>query len=197
MLIKSIHLNHKLQLIAVLMVCATQLNGQAIETGMNIINGGIGLGGRFGGFTYGSQTPGLSLNYERMLWEAGDVGLISLGAYAGIKSYKNSGTYYSSYTYSQKWNYTIIGIRSAFHYTALENDQFDLYGGILLSYNMLSYKYEDNDPYSNYNINNNYGSAAGLTAFAGGRYFFTSNIGLFAEAGYGVSYLTIGVSFKF
>ena len=66
----------------------------------------------------------------------------------------------------------------------------------MLSYNILSYKYEDNGSLGQYDAGS-YGSAAGLSAYVGGRYFFTDNVGVFAEAGYGVSYLTIGAAFSF
>ncbi|MBL7929694.1 MAG: hypothetical protein JNL47_09545 [Bacteroidia bacterium] len=190
-------MKRKITLMAVLLMAALYTNGQAVELGTNVLSAGIGLGGRFGGFTYGSQTPGISLHFERMMWEAGDVGFISLGGYAGVKSYKYTAAYYSSYSYSQKWSYTILGVRSAFHYTGLESDNFDLYGGLMLSYNILNYKYEDNDPYPDSYVTASYGSAVGITAYAGGRYFFNQKIGALAEVGYGVSYLTIGLAYKF
>jgi hypothetical protein len=190
-------MKNKLKLAAALLMAVLQVNGQAVEIGNNVLSAGIGLGGRFGSFTYGSQTPGLSLHFERMMWEAGDVGIISLGGYAGIKSYKYSARSYSTYTYTQKWSYTILGIRSAFHYTGLESDNFDLYGGLMLSYNILSYKYEDNDPYPDSYVTASYGSAVGITAYAGGRYFFNPKFGALAEVGYGVSYLTLGLAYKF
>jgi hypothetical protein len=35
------------------------------------------------------------------------------------------------------------------------------------------------------------------TVFGGARWYFVKNIALFGEAGYGISYLTGGFSFKF
>ncbi len=65
----------------------------------------------------------------------------------------------------------------------------------MLSYNISKYKYEDNDPSWDY-TNSGYGSGMGLTGFVGGRYYFSKNIGAFAEVGYGVSYLTLGAAIK-
>ena len=174
----------------------TTTRAQFFEKGTNVVSAGIGLGGHFGSYTYGSQTPGLSVQYERGIWDVGGPGVISLGGYAGIKSYKYSGSS-GGYHFDEKWNYTVIGARSAYHYNALNNDKFDVYGGLMLSYNILSYKYSDNSGSSVFKGSGSYGSNLGFSAFVGGRYLFTDNIGAFAELGYGVSYLTLGVAFKF
>ncbi|THU39516.1 hypothetical protein FAM09_13510 [Niastella caeni] len=174
---------------------ATTTQAQFFEKGTNVISAGVGLGGHFGSFTYGSQTPGISVQYEKGIWETGGPGVISLGGYAGVKSYKNSGSA-GSYHYTEKWNYTVIGVRSAYHYNGINNEKFDVYGGLMLSYNILSYKFSDNGTSSTYRAGS-YGNALGFSAYVGGRYLFTNNIGAFAELGYGVSYLTLGLALKF
>lgn len=174
---------------------ASKSNAQFFEKGTNVISAGVGLGGSFGSYTYGSQTPAISLQYEKGMWDIGGPGVISLGGYAGIKGYKNSGSS-GSYHYSEKWNYTVIGVRSAYHYNGIKNEKFDVYGGLMLSYNILSYKFTDNSGGSSTYRGGNYGSNLGLSAYAGARYLFTDNLGAFAELGYGVSYLTLGVAYK-
>ena len=174
---------------------ATTTHAQFFEKGTNVISAGVGLGGHFGSYTYGSQTPGFSLQYEKGVWDIGGPGVISLGGYAGVKSYKYSGSA-GAYHYSEKWNYTVIGLRSAYHYNGINNEKFDLYGGLMLSYNILSYKFSDNGGTSAYKAGS-YGNTVGLSAYVGGRYLFTDNIGAFAELGYGVSYLTLGLALKF
>jgi hypothetical protein len=182
------------------------------DKGTNVISASIGLGGHFGIGTYGSQTPGISVQYERGIWAIGGPGIISLGGYVGIKSYKyeysNNGIYYDNigfpvpyvYTVSEKWNYTIVGVRSAYHYNGINSDKFDVYGGLMISDNILSYKYSNNDPYYNNifeNVGKSYGSFIQFSAYVGGRYFFTDNLAGFAELGYGVAYLNLGVALKF
>jgi len=179
----------------VAMAVCTTASAQAFLKGTNVVSAGIGFGGSFGSFSYGSQTPGISVQYEKGVWEIGGPGVISLGGYVGRKGYKYSGAA-GTYHYSQKWNYTIIGVRSAYHYNGINNEKADLYGGLMLSYNILNYKYEDNGGF-NQSTAGSYGSAAGFTAYVGGRYFLSDNIGLFAEVGYGVSYLTVGAAYKF
>ncbi len=174
-----------------LFIVASTSYGQQFEKGTNMLSVGVGLGSSLGGFSYGSQMPALSLNYERGVWDIGGPGVISLGGYAGRKSFKYSGS-----GYTEKWNYTIIGVRSAYHYNGIKSDKFDVYGGVMLSYNILDYSYKDAGG-NNINSGGNYGSAAGFTLYAGGRYFFSPNIAAYAELGYGVSYLTLGLTFKF
>lgn len=180
-------------------------NAQSYEVGTNVLSLGVGLGSSIG-YTNSSQSPALSIQFEHGITELGS-GVVSIGGYVGLKTYKYewSGTGYHfpegyyNYTYTQKWNYTIIGLRGAYHFTGLDVDKVDLYGGVMLSYNILSYKYSDTDPYysdSYYNYGT-YGSAAGFSIYGGGRYFFTDNIGAFLELGYGISYLNLGLSFKF
>lgn len=153
---------------------------QEFNVGTNVISGGIGLGGNFGSYNTSTQTPGFSINYERGIWDAGP-GVVSLGGYVGTKTYK--------YKYSNsvdKWSYTIVGVKGAYHYNGFEVENLDVYGGVLLSYNVLSYSGLGS-----------YGSRAGVTGFLGGRWYFTDSLAVFAEAGYGVAYLTLGISFRF
>lgn len=172
-------------------------NGQAFQKGTNVVAVGIGLGSSILNYSGSSASPAISISYENGAFEAGDNGVISLGGYLGTKSYKYS---YGegSYSYKEKWSYTIVGVRGAYHYTGLSNEKIDVYGGVMLSYNILKYKYTDNEGNSDsYSNGGSYGSAAGFTAFLGGRYYFTDNIAAMAELGYGVSYLTLGLAFKF
>lgn len=180
-----------------LLALSTSLCAQTFEKGTNVLSAGIGLGSALGNYHHSSQSPALSLQYERGFWEAGP-GVVSLGAYAGRKTYKYSYKYYSDYTLDEKWSYTVIGIRGAWHYTQLPVEKLDVYGGVMLAYNILKYSYTDNGPDggSYYNAGN-YGSNAGFSAYVGGRYYFLNNLAGFAEAGYGVSYLNFGLSLKF
>jgi hypothetical protein len=168
---------------------------QVFQQGTNIISAGVGLGSSILSYSGASQTPALSVQYERGIWDIGGPGVISLGGYLGYKGYSFSGGE-SGYTYSQKWHYTVIGVRSAYHYNGLDVKNLDVYGGVMLSYNMLSYSYNDNGG-TNIGGAGNYGSAAGLSLYVGGRYFFADHFAGFAELGYGVAYLNVGIAAKF
>ena len=165
--------------------------GQEFQKGTNILSAGIGLGSSILSYSGASQTPALSLQYERGVWDIGGPGVISLGGYAGYKGYSFSGT-----DFSEKWHYTVLGVRSAYHYNGLNVDKLDLYGGVMLSYNILSYSYADNTGYS-VSGNGSYGSTAGISLYVGARYFFADNFAVLAELGYGVAYLNVGIAAKF
>lgn len=182
-------------IVAMAFVVPVVSKAQSFVKGTQVIGAGLGLGSSVWA-TNSSGRPAISVNYEKGIWEIGGPGVISLGGYLGNTGWKYSASA-GGYTFTQKANYTIIGARSAYHYGGLNNDKFDLYGGLMLSYNIVNYSYEDNDP-----GNFTYGVAAassglGLTGFVGGRYYFSDNLGVFAELGYGISTLNLGISYKF
>jgi hypothetical protein len=87
----------------------------------------------------------------------------------------------------------VVGARGAYHYNGFENvPDLDVYGGVMLGYNIVKYSSNGNDEY----LANSYGSGIGFSGFLGGRWFFSDNIGAYAELGYGVSTLNVGVTFK-
>ncbi len=177
-------------LLVVSVISTVRVKAQTYEVGTNVVSAGLGLGSSIaGGFTYGSQSPGISLQYERGIWEAGP-GVISLGGYLGFKHYSynyNNGTN----AYSQKWDYTIVGVRGAYHFTGIEVENLDVYAGVMLGFDNLSYSSNGTG------FGGSYNSDLGLSVFGGARYFFAGNLGAFAEVGYGVSFLSIGLSYKF
>ncbi len=170
------------------LLTAHSVSAQEFAKGTNVINAGIGLGGNFyyGSFTSPSQGLGVNASYERGIWETGDFGIVSLGGYLGYKPYKSeswNGTKFNL-------NYTIIGVRGAFHYIKLDVENLDVYGGAMVSYNLVSASLDD-DAISNLD------SRPSATVFVGGRWYFGDHFGVFAEAGYGVSILSLGAAFRF
>ena len=172
------------------------VRAQEFVKGTNIVSAGIGLGSSILSYSGASQTPALSLQYERGVWDIGGPGVVSLGGYIGYKGYSSSGKA-GSFSYDQKWHYTVVGLRSAYHYNGFDAEKLDVYGGAMLSYNHLSYSYNDNGGGGSVTGSGSYGSAVGLSLYLGGRYFFTDNIAALVELGYGVSYLNVGIAIKF
>jgi len=183
-------------LVACMLLMVAISHAQSFVKGTNVASVGIGLGSSVLHYSGASQTPAISLQYEKGIWEVGGPGVISLGGYLGFKGYKYSSKS-GSYNYNEKWNYTVIGVRSAYHYNGIQSGKLDVYGGVMLSYNILKYKYSDNSPSGSYINSGSYGSTAGFSLYAGGRYFVAKNLAMLAELGYGVSYLNIGVALKF
>jgi hypothetical protein len=173
---------------------AVGVKAQAFGVGTNVISAGIGLGSSIASYTYGTQSPGFNVQYDRGFWEAGP-GVISLGAYVGIKDYKY-GYVENGYAYSEKWNYTVVGVRGAWHFTGLDIDNLDLYGGLMLADYALSYSNNYSAGYSTGPLGS-YGSTIGLSVFAGAKYYFAGNLGAFGELGFGANVLSLGLSYKF
>lgn len=164
-----------------LILLSTSLSAQEFIKGTNVINAGIGLGGTFGDFATTSQSLGFSASFERGIWEVPGPGVVSLGGFLGYKTYD-----YDFIGGNDRWTYTIVGVRGAYHYNGLNVENLDVYGGAMLSYNILSYR----------GTSGNFNSRPSATAFVGGRWFFSDAFAAFAEAGYGVAYLTLGASFR-
>jgi hypothetical protein len=183
-----------------------------------LINLGIGFGGgdyykgsKGGAYSY-RVSPAFSLNYEQAWKPKLGPGYLGIGAYLAYQhanyhynysysNYYNNGVYYngSGYYYEHTWNYIMIAARSAYHWDKLNTDKAELYAGLLLGFRIQTYSYSTNDPSpygNNYRLNENsiYPAAS---IFAGARWFFAPKFALFGEAGFGISYLTGGISFKF
>jgi hypothetical protein len=171
-------------------------SAQEFSEGTNVLSAGVGFGGAYGSYSHSSQSPALSLQYEKGIWPVGGPGVISLGGYAGIKSFRYE-HHIGQYFYKEKWNWVVLGLRSAYHYNGHNVDNLDIYGGAMLSYNILSYSYSDNDPFPDDDFRGSYGSRVGLSLYLGGRYYLAENVAAFMELGYGVSYFTLGAAFRF
>lgn len=175
---------------------ATTSGDSPFDVGTNAVNLGIGLGNRYGygsGLFGGSSSvsPALSVSYERGILPLGP-GVLGVGAFVGYQgaSYDLGG--------GDKWKYTdlVVTLRGAFHYPVLTN--LDAYGGLSLGVRHLgtSFTGPSGSFYNSLGIDTSVNEAA-VNLFVGGRYYFTSNIGAFAELGYDQTYLKVGLAAKF
>jgi len=139
----------------------------------NFLDPGIGVGTYYKGLPFGVS------------FEHGFSDYISAGAFVN----------YSSYSYPDigyKLNIVYFGVRGSYHFGELlnvTNPKFDPYGGVSLGYYNVSFNGE--------NFGSPYSSTVFFGVHAGVRYLLNDNVGVFAEAGYGVSALQVGVSLKF
>lgn len=182
-------------LITLLSLHHSVFSGNEFSVGSNVVNVGFGLGGRMGLSSGVSSSPGIGIGYELGYWDMKGPGVISLGGYLGYKAYSNTGNFGGS-AYTQKWNYTLIGFRSAYHYNGLNIPHLDPYGGAMLSYNALSYRFSSGYV-SEGNIGGSYASKIGLSLYLGSRYYFNEKFAAYAELGFGIAHLTIGASYRF
>jgi hypothetical protein len=142
------------------------------------LNAGIGLAA----YTAGGFPIGASFEVEVK-------DNVSVG---GFLDYARYG--YSDYGY--RWNYTFVylGARASYHAGELlgvTNPKFDPYAGISLGYR--ASRYGNNDGYYG-SYYNPYGSSVFFGAHLGARYLFSDKVGGFAEVGYGVAALKLGVT---
>jgi len=116
---------------------------------------------------------------------------LGVGGYLGFASSKQEWISPTIGKYGFEYTYFIIGARAALHYPIV--DKLDTYTGLMLGANIVSSKA--------YGTPSGWQSAAGsgvaYSWFVGGRYYFSNNIALMAELGYGIAYLNIGVAIKF
>jgi hypothetical protein len=193
-------------LLSLAFLCGISFFGSAVQAqtygiGTNVVNLGVGFGysrSYYSGL-YGSSstTPVLNASFEHGMKELGP-GTFGIGAAFSYQGSKWS--YNDSYgdQYKETWKTMFFGIRGTWHPDFLVTDKYDVYGGVLIGYYHYGYTYTATGPYaSQYNYSNPSNGAVGFGAFVGGRYYFTNSIGAFAEIGYDISYLKIGLSFKF
>jgi len=153
---------------------------QSYQKSDKLLNAGIGLGA----FSAGGLPIGVS-------FEKGITDQISVGGFAD----------YARYGYrvgGYKWNYSFVyvGARASYHLGEtlnLTNSKLDPYAGASIGFRSASYR--DNTGYNDYVSPYNSGIFLGI--HIGGRYQFSEKLGVFAEAGYGVAALKVGLTAKF
>ncbi|MEN8227754.1 MAG: hypothetical protein ABFS38_06325 [Bacteroidota bacterium] len=180
-------------LVAVFSIPLLQAQESMFDVGDGVVNLGLGIGNTLylGGYGYSTGVPPISISYEQgILDDILEKGVIGVGGYIGYTSYKFRDTWLGS---DWGWNIsnTIIGALGTFHYPLL--DKLDTYAGITLGYNINTWREYGDIPGGSYSS-----SSSGLAAsgFIGGRYYFNEKFAAFAQVGYGIAYLTFGVSIK-
>ncbi len=167
--------------IAIILLVASQLFGQGYKKGVNNLNIGAGMG--LNGITGESSLPPISIGYQ-----LGIADKYSIGAIVGYSSSTSS-------VLSYEWTYTyiVVGGRGEYHFMK-STDKLDAYAGATLGYTIVSASEPDNLPA--------YVTSAAATGYliygahAGVRYAFSKSFGAFAEVGYGISLVTVGINFK-
>lgn len=96
--------------------------------------------------------------------------------------------------YSGGYNFIYAGARGSYHIPT-QSSNFDPYIGATLGFRYAGYK--DSSGYSYYdNYSGGYNSGLYVGVHLGARLMFSPKVGAFAEAGYGVSALKLGITAK-
>ncbi|MDO4771113.1 opacity family porin [Porphyromonas sp.] len=114
----------------------------------------------------------------------GNNGSIGAGAYIGYTSYKIKDSNLSA-------NYTILGARGAYHHEL--HPKVDTYAGMIVGL-----AFSNGELLKDKDFGRSYSSTKlAYGVFVGARYMFVENIGAFAELGWGVSAVNVGLALKF
>lgn len=179
----------KLLVMAAALVCAFSVNAQ-INKGEVVATAGVGLGNILYSSYEKSLVP-INLEAEYGLVEGlfGVDGL-SLGV-GGSLSYTQGAN--NIYDTRIKSTACIVGAKGNVHYDFFDLEKLDTYAAISLGWIIASTKASDDS--SRGDLPSHGGPYYAVSV--GARYWFTDAIGANLEAGYGLSFLKAGVTFKF
>jgi len=159
----------------------------------NVVSVGFGLGGVYGFSSYDSQTPVFGAQYDRGIYEFKFGGVIGVGGFLGYKGYVDKFNIGNN-DYKIRSSIVIIGARGTFHYDVFQVENLDTYGGAMIAFHVVN---ESTNLPAAFDYNYDHSSALYASIYAGAKYYFTPQFEAFAEVGYGVSWLTMGVGYKF
>jgi hypothetical protein len=170
------------------------------DEGDNVLGVGVGLLGGYGiGFSGSSvsQSPAITLHYDHGMGDLGP-GTWGLGGFLGYKTVTYDERYLNYYNYDWKYTFFVVGARGTWHYNEWHgNDKLDTYGIVMLAYKSISWKDRtDYGPYGNLASYSYSGSGIDVGLGVGARYWFSEKFGGFAEIGYGIATLQLGLAAK-
>lgn len=187
----------KLFLLAIVSLFAFGITqAQVIETGDQAVNVGLGFGGSM---VSGDGLPALTFSYETLPFEKLGIGYISVGGYGAYKHSNYDYAWAGSPKTKVKYNYLVFGGRGAYHFDFYDMNgqeffnKFDVYAGVFVGFSYDAVKVNDNFESDEFDNELNFRN----DLFVGCRYEFSETFGVYAEAGYGISNLSAGLSFLF
>ncbi|NUO02886.1 MAG: outer membrane beta-barrel protein [Saprospiraceae bacterium] len=185
--------------IAIVAISLTSVQAQytKIKKGDLDIAAGIGLVPTFAADRGNTIVPPASVRLDYRVTKQ-----FTLGAYAAFSSTEsNIITQPNGSVERFETDYTIVGIRAAAH--GNPRDNWDVYGGFLIGYNMPSVNHIIITPATDIKNTEDQPSFTRpaknqmtYSGFVGAAYYVKKNIGVFAELGYGISLLNAGVQIK-
>jgi hypothetical protein len=156
----------------------------------------IAVLGSANGLYVGDLFYGGNVIFEMGFRPIGSDGIISLGGSIGYgnRNYEEANL--------SRWssNRGFAAVRSAFHYTALNQDKLDVYGGVELGFGIVSTRNTFYNPTTAglWNYGNRTAGFARLHPFIGARYYLSNNFALMAETSLALfNGVNIGASFDF
>ncbi|MCL2414487.1 MAG: hypothetical protein FWC94_04455 [Bacteroidales bacterium] len=180
----------------------------AFKIGENRASFGIGFGwmnkgDRFGGGTWNFPSPNALV--ERSILPFRDFGFLSVGAQFGFHhGHRNHSASGDIPRFREFWTsfYFVPRVALYFHEIFHPDDfpeRIDLYVGVGLGFNYLSHGLSSDVTWESLGPTHrdNSGFKFGYHFFVGGRYYFRENMAVFAEIGYGLSFLNVGITLRY
>lgn len=155
------------------------------EMNKEVLMFGVGVGPNNDFVGAKGLSPVIRLTIEKGMFDIGP-GILAIGGETGA-FYQQ----YNNYGFKAKYSAFILAGRVAYYYNfrkLLDVRQFNAYAGNVIGLRFVS----DNNTNKEYNMG---GVFPHFGAFVGANYFFKENIAGFVEAGYDVSWGTIGLNF--
>jgi len=168
---------------------------QTLQAGEQTIGLGLGIPSITQNYTT-FTTPSLNAFYEYGFTNKVGIGHIGGGAIMSMAG--------ADYDYNDgKYRHFLIGPRASYHFDMADLtgdrawDVVDVYAGVMSGLRFEQYKWDYTNINGNKVTEKKNDTSLITDVFVGIRYAFAKNVGVYAEAGYGVSYLTLGISFRF
>ena len=179
-----------------LFLFTSAVNAQ-FEAGDNVLGVGVGVLGGYGvGLSGASQSPAITAHFDHGMGDLGP-GTWGLGGFVGYKTITYDDRYLNYYNYDWKYTFFVLGARGTWHYNDWHSSDWDTYGIVMLAYRSVSFSDKTNyGAYGNLTHYTYSGSGIDLGLGIGARYWFSDKVGAYAEAGYGLTTLQLGVGFK-
>lgn len=150
-----------------------QSKAQSFQEGDWVLSAGLGLGQTYSYTGSGGLPLGVGAEYGVTNFTTGSLGV---GADLGFTSFSD-------------FNVLTIGGRGSYHYSELVENKLDLYAGLGLYYRSFNWSNGFGDTYS-------FGSGVYAAFHLGARYYFSENVGAYAELGNNWGWMNVGVAFK-
>lgn len=158
--------------------------------GTTTANLGLGIGGTLFDKDFSVLLPPLSVGIDHSVASAlfDGNGSIGVGGYLGAEVYRYKGFD------SSVWSQTLVGPRGSLHYQFV--DKLDTYFSLILGVNIISWNY--NMKVADVAIKDKDTSARfGWGAHFGTRYYLSDRWAVMGEFGYGLTFLTLGATYRF
>lgn len=162
----------------------TKMSDISFDKSTSYLHLGVGFGTPYVSGDLKVSIPPIQASFEKGVTDKISVGII--GGYAA--SYFSNKIYDPSFE-DTKYTYILLGARGNYHFSTSE--KFDPYVGLTLGYNIITVKVPPSVI--------DFKAKASLILYGaqiGANYYFSPNVGAFAELGYGIGFATIGLSIK-